>query len=349
MSQPTRLDTLLFPIHVAKFGQAFFGDGSRFGADDPPRRTHTKTMASNALPTKLDRLFTLGDDMISGLDEHEVAVGVKQNTLAVLTPALAAGRAAEAAFGDAKVAKKTANATLTAADKAGKVFIANSRKRLAKFFGESYSAEWAAAGWPENSTGLPTTQEERYNLVVSLKTYFTNHPAHESVDMEATAAIATTTATNITNARATLAQKTAESGQAKAARDTAEANLRKRMDGLVTELETLLSGDDPLWHAFGLNRPADEETPEAPSFTSLIASVPGTLLADWDDALRADHYRVWILIVGVDTEFHAVDSPSDSDATLGGLPSGATVKVRVTSVNDAGESQPGPEATAVVP
>ena len=35
--------------------------------------------------------------------------------------------------------------------------------------------------------------------------------------------------------------------------------------------------------------------------------------------------------------------------TLSGLPSGATVKMRVTSVNGAGESVPGPEAQAVVP
>lgn len=38
----------------------------------------------------------------------------------------------------------------------------------------------------------------------------------------------------------------------------------------------------------------------------------------------------------------------DSDATLNGLPSGATVKIRVTSANDAGESAPGPEASVMV-
>lgn len=306
-------------------------------------------MASNRLPDKRDRLFAKGDDMCDGAHEHEVTLGIKQNTEAVVRPALAAARAAEAAFGTKQVQKKAANATLTAADNAAKVFISNARKRLSKFFGESYSTEWAAAGWSNNSTSTPTTQDERFNLVESLKLHLTGTPAHESVDMDVTVAIATTIHTNLSNARTALALKVTECGQAKAARDTAEANLRKRLTGMITELATLLSDEDPLWHAFGLSRPADEETPESPSFTSLIASVPGTLLADWDDALRADHYRVWILIVGVDTEFRAVDSPSDSDATLGGLPSGATVKVRVTSVNDAGESQPGPEATAVVP
>jgi hypothetical protein len=52
--------------------------------------------------------------------------------------------------------------------------------------------------------------------------------------------------------------------------------------------------------------------------------------------------------VGTDNDFHAVQTVQDSDATLPGLPSGATVKLRVTSANDAGESTPGPETQAVV-
>lgn len=92
-----------------------------------------------------------------------------------------------------------------------------------------------------------------------------------------------------------------------------------------------------------------KQNTEPPTCTTLIAGVPAKLLADWDDALRADHYRVWIFIVGVDTAFRAVESPNDSDATLSDLPSGATVRCYVTAVNGVGESQPGPEAQAVVP
>ena len=32
--------------------------------------------------------------------------------------------------------------------------------------------------------------------------------------------------------------------------------------------------------------------------------------------MRALHYRVWIFIVGLDTEWRAVGSPEDSDFTL---------------------------------
>ena len=306
-------------------------------------------MASNALPDKRDRLFALGDDMCDGAHTHEVAVGIKQNTEAVVRPALTAARAAELAYGDAQVARKAANATLTTADNAARVFISNAKKRLSKFFGESYSTEWGAAGWPNNSTAMPSKQDERFDLVNSLKLHLTATPAHASVDMDVTVAIATTTYDNLSNARSALAQKVTEVGQARDTRDAAETNLRKRMTGMITELETLLSDEDPLWHAFGLSRPADEETPEAPSFTTATPGGAGILHVDWDDALRAEHYRVWILIVGTDSDFHSVETVSDSDATLSGLTTGAMVKIRVTSVNGAGESLPGPVTEVAVP
>lgn len=306
-------------------------------------------MASNTLPRKRDRLFALGDDMCSGALDHEEDVGLKQNKEEVVRPVLDTALATEAAFGAAKVARKAANAAVRTADNAAKVFIGNARKRLSKFFGERYTTEWGAAGWPNNSTATPDDQTSRFALLNSIKIYLTANPAHASADMEVTAAIATTLYTALSDARTALDLKITEDGQAKAARDAAEEALRVRLTGMITELETLLSDDDPRWHAFGLSRPADEETPEAPEFTTVTAGQPGSLLADWDDALRADRYRVWIFIVGTDTEFRAVETVNDSDATLTGLPSGATVRVRVTSANDAGESGPGPEAEAVVP
>lgn len=306
-------------------------------------------MASNALPTTRDALFALADNMCDGLHQLETPLNIKQTTEVVLRAALAAARSSEAGYGTAQVNRKTANSALIAADLAARTFIANSRKRLSKYFGDSYNTEWGAAGWPNNSTAIPSTQDERFNLVDSIKLHLTANPAHASVDMDVTVAIADATYTALSDARAALDQKVTAVGVAKVARDTAEVNLRKRMNGLIAELAIVLADDDPRWHTFGLNAPADPATPEPPTFTTLVPGVAGTLLVDWDDALRADHYRVWIFIVGVDTDWRAVQSPGDSDATLSGLTSGQTVKVRVTSSNAAGESQPGPEAQAVVP
>ena len=98
------------------------------------------------------------------------------------------------------------NTAHNTADNAAKVFITNAKKRLSKFFGEAYTTEWGAAGWPNNSTGMPSTQAERFSLINSLKLHFTANPAHESADMEVTAALATTLHTTISNARAALDQ-----------------------------------------------------------------------------------------------------------------------------------------------
>ena len=75
---------------------------------------------------------------------------------------------------------------------------------------------------------------------------------------------------------------------------------------------------------------------------------PGTLHADWPHARNAARYHVWLFIVGVDTAYRNVATANDTDATLTGLPSGKTAKIQITSVNDAGESGPSAEVSAVV-
>ena len=53
-------------------------------------------------------------------------------------------------------------------------------------------------------------------------------------------------------------------------------------------------------------------------------------------------YRVRVQVLGVATM-------TDSDASLTGLPSGKTVKARVTAANSAGESRPSAEVEIPVP
>jgi hypothetical protein len=77
-------------------------------------------------------------------------------------------------------------------------------------------------------------------------------------------------------------------------------------------------------------------------------TAPGTLFVDWADARRADFYRVLIQVAGVDAAFRQVDRREESDATLTGLPGAATVKVKITAVNDAGAGPDSAEAQAVV-
>jgi hypothetical protein len=53
---------------------------------------------------------------------------------------------------------------------------------------------------------------------------------------------------------------------------------------------------------------------------------------------RAEHYRVWKRVIGVEAEFVNVDSPTDANFTLENLPAHASVEIAVSAVNNGGES-----------
>lgn len=306
-------------------------------------------MASNVIPKTLGPLLTLAEDMADGLNTHEVAVGVKQNLQVTVRAGITAVNAAELIYTTAKAAKVTLTAAVTVADSNGKAFIGTARSVLEPFLGTQPSTAWEPVGYPADSLALPATQAERQALLDDMKDYFTANAARENAPLVITAARAGILFTALSDARSAANQGNTTAVEKKVLRDAAVTALRKRMRGLIGELEGLLPEDDARWYAFGLNPPGAPETPEIPEGLVLVAGGAGQLEADWSDAPRAGHYRVWKQVVGVDAAFVAVGSPTDSDFTLTGLPSGATVKVQVTAVNDAGESQPSTTQQLVVP
>ena len=305
-------------------------------------------MAANPIPDALPQLFSLAEDMADGCQSHEVAVGLKQNKEADLRAALTAARTAETAYATAKGDKDTLSTALRLADSNARALLKAARAVLAQSLGESWSAVWEPTGFPNQSTAVPATQEERLNLCASLKAYFTANPAKENAPLAVTAANAEVKFTALSDARQAVNNGNTAAGQKRDARDTAVTALKARVRGLIAELGQLLPATDPRWDAFGLNAPGAAETPDAPEALVLTPGAPGHLLADWADARRADRYRVWVKVEGVDADFRAAATVTDSDATLNTFPSGRTVRVRVTAANDAGESTPSAEAQAVV-
>ncbi len=306
-------------------------------------------MAANVLPKNLPALLTLAEDMADGLHTHEVAVGVKQNLEVPVRAAIVAVNTAELNYATAKAGKVTLTTAVTLADSNGKAFIGTARSVLEPVLGSQPSTEWEPVGYPADSLALPSTQAERQALLDDMKDYFTANPARENAPLVITAVRAGILFTALSDGRSNANQGNTTAVEKKVLRDAAVKALRKRMRGLIGELEGLLAEDDARWYAFGLNPPGAPETPEVPEGLVLAAGGAGELVADWSDAPRAGHYRVWKQVVGVDADFVAVGSPTDSDFTLEGLPSGATVKVQITAVNDAGESQPGAMQQMVVP
>jgi hypothetical protein len=302
----------------------------------------------NTIPTKLVRVFSLAEVMADGCNSHEVAVGLMLNKEVPVRADLADARGAETLFQVARTGKRTAQAALRAADALAILFITMYRELLKPQLGNSYSQAWDEAGFV-GSLAIPATREVREELLMTAKTFLTAHPTYEADQVGITADAAEEKYDALSTARSTVNACRGDVGTRKAARATAVSKLRKRLVGLKTELTQLLPGDDARWNSFGLNMPAAVGLPDVPTGLVVMSSAPQHLLGTWEAAPLADRYHVFIKIVGVDSEFRLVKTVTGTEADLNTFTSGQVVRVRVTAVNDGGESLPSDMVEQTVP
>src|SRR5207244_4171482 len=216
-------------------------------------------MATNRLPNRLDQLITLAADMADGSKAQEAKVGLKQNTEATMRADLDAASRTRNTYNTAVATSTRLTADQTAADSNGKALIGTTKAVLGNFLGKQWSPAWLPVGFRNNSLTTPSNIAERQVLLESIGNYLQANPEKQNGPL-VTAARAVELFTALKDVRAAVISSTSAVTAAKAARDEAEQDLRTRMTGLIAELGQLLKDDDPAWHAFGLNRPADPET-----------------------------------------------------------------------------------------
>jgi hypothetical protein len=308
-------------------------------------------MASNRLPDPIDDLFTLAEDMTDGCHNHEVTIGLKQNTEVDMRTDLDACISAQGDFKTALSAKTDFSTAVTVADSNGKAFIGSARRVLVANYGEGWSQSWAATGFPDQSTAVPTTQSKRQALLQSLKNFFKANPGMEvnTPKIIVTSALAGTLFTALSTARVAAADGNTDAARKKILRDAAEQTLRDRMMGLISELGQLLDATDPLWLAFGLNEPGATNLPDSVDGLVLVAGQAGTVLAHWSNPSRATRFRVYKQIDGVDPIPVNITTVTECDATLTGQPSGKLLKIFVIAANDAGQAAPSDTVQITVP
>lgn len=304
-------------------------------------------MAVNLVPRAIDQLFAAAEDMADGAAANGGTIGLLQNTDARIRADLDAARSGYQAYLEARNTKASATAAQRVADSNGRAFIGAAKNVLTPMLGAPPSPDWALAGFT-SSLAVPTKISERMSLLASLRDYFTSRPAHENAPLNITAERAGTLFTALSDARSAANASVTAVAQARATWTAARDTLEKRLRGLIDELEQLVAPDDPVWYAFGLNPPSADQTPAAPEGL-LLSGFMLMVFADWDDVPNADRYRVFVQIDGVYSDFRAVESPSDSDATLGPFLSGQTVRVKVTAVRGNLESAASEIATVLIP
>jgi len=281
--------------------------------------------------------LALATSLIKGVNKHGLAAKVKQNTEDVITADRTAAVTAADTLDVGRQLARTLRVTFFAARSEARRLAMLARDILKPIFGNEYNESWDITGFV-GSIGIPKDILELEQLLEKLKLFFAANPQYEVAVREVTSAKFAALFTALSEARMAVAEQDAVVQQLTVVRDNAFTTLRKRMRGLIDELTLLLDPMDPLWLAFGLNRPGADETPEAP--TGLMATLVSATTAalKWTVPPRTEYFRVWQKIHGSDGDYVAVASPTDPDVTLETLPAASTIDIVVTALNNGGES-----------
>ena len=319
-------------------------------------------MSGNTIPLSYEPLVQLLTDAVDGASIHGTAVGLKQNDEAALRAALydlvggpvGAGEQAsptiglKARFNVAKANKSAMTAALRTAQSNGRALAMACIGTLKLRLGNQWNSAWKEAGFIGGSLQVPSNP---VFVLQSLQAYYTLHPNHEvpqvteAISCTASACAAATKA--IAAAQSASNQSNVEAGMARNQIEQVMRTARLRLSGLREELARLIAEDDHRWYAFGFDRPSHVGSPDIPENLTAIPGAPGMLYVDWDDARRADTYR--LRAADPAGKVLAEATPQDSEATLTGLPSGLTVTLTVTARNATGESPASEALTVAVP
>lgn len=210
------------------------------------------------------------------------------------------------------------------------------RDHLKRSFGRSYSPQWEGTGF-SGSLKIPRKVSALEVLLAALKGFLAENPAYELPTI-ATAALAESAGNALTASRIAVQLKKAEVGGLLTARRQKEKVVRKRISWVVQELARVIGPIDDRWEAFGLNQPGLKQAPPSPQKVTAAVAPGGSLTVKWERAPRADYYRLWMKVVGVDEKLVPVQSPADLAYTLENVPGSREVEIAVSAVNNGGES-----------
>jgi hypothetical protein len=291
------------------------------------------------MPANRGALLILAADMIDGLHNHEVAIGVKQNTETKLAALLATCTSRQDDFALADAAEEAATTAQKLANSNVKGFIATAQKMLSDTFGSKANQQWQDAGWPAGTTAMPSSIEERINLLTKLSPFLGANAALEVAAKNFTKLQCDAVLGVLTTARQTLNNTAVPNRVAtKTARDLADDKLRSAMSGLVGELGDLLADDAPEWYYFGLVPPAGAEIPAAPDGVTGHQVGPGSVAFGWPASPRAENYRPFKKVDGADANYVQLDLTSETQLLLENLPAHATIHFQLSAHNAAGDS-----------
>ncbi len=325
------------------------------------------TMSNNEIPEAERPLLARGEDCADGCTTLQDSIPLKLvregDIRLILTSLKGDPTASPPVLGliyQFKQADLFLGTTLTERknkDQECKAYLITARASLAAILGSAPSDEWALAGFTNapktNSNAVPGTQEGRLQCLSALAVYLSQHPTYEvpagGPRAEVTAARAQALHNQLSTCRAVVNNASKAQDDALKAKKAALQSLRRILIAHVDELQLRLPDDDARWEIFGLNIPANPRAPEPATDLVLTSAGLNRAAAEWEPGTRSDDDLILIQIVGVDAEYREYGkSGGDGEEILKNLPSGATVKIKIISLNGSLRASDGPEGQIVI-
>jgi hypothetical protein len=302
----------------------------------------------NPVETKLSDLFHQADLAEIGAAKHGAAIKLTLNTGSRIKDDKDAAIAAAQDYAWAVADRAAFSKAVADAIANGVTYCQTVKGVLAKHYGNRYSRLYDPVGFKGGSLEVATDAPGVKAHLTSMEDYFSKKPEHEVASLEVTSERAGKLFEAIRDAEKALSDHDDETELKKSTRDRLVEALRTRLRGLINELTQLIGREDARWHSFGLNIPAEPDTPAAPQNLTATSTAPHQLHAGCDPVPFADHYRFWTQPSGSDADPVQVGSSKEPSLMLENLAGGSRWKVSVSAVNKAGHEGPRSSVAEVI-
>ena len=282
-------------------------------------------------------IVTQTTQAMAGLDLYAAPIGVVLVTRTAMNDKLVAYIAGGNTSTQEKTALSARRAALRACAKTAFDYLSSARDMLKTFLGRKYSFAWNEVGFIA-SLRVPRSEEKMIQCLQSMIAYFTAHAEFENAALNINVARTTAILNALTAARNAVNSQLTTLQVALSTRNRDGKELRTMVKALVRELNLKLDPLDERWASFGFNKPGARSVAAVPTGVIAMLVGPTSVALKWNKAARAERYRVYKKVFGVDAEMVAVETRDELDVSLEGLPSGKTIQFAITAVNSGGES-----------
>jgi hypothetical protein len=290
----------------------------------------------NKIAQSINGVIAQSAEAEKGAQTHGATIGLVRMTAAVMLVIRTAAILALSLYDAAKKTLADKRVLLDAKVLEVRLLVALARDLLKPARGTPFNQNWEGTGFRE-SLEVPYNPGNLLVIVRGLEGFYTANPGLESAPHGVTAAAMKLMGDELEEAIGAVNNQEAAVGARKADRDTKLKAVGKSVRDLIKELSTILDPLDPLWKAFGLNLPGAQHIPAVP--LNVIATLMGpNVVVQWGASERAEYYRVFKRVIGVDAELVPVGTQNGLDLVLAGLPANAQVQLAVSAVNNGGES-----------